>query len=178
MRKLMVAAALVAAMGLAAQAASAQTTRASASPEKAFSFGPQVDFATQSIGLGVGARAVYNDLGTVVKLPGLKALASFDYFFPGSAFGPSAKYWEINVNATYDLNISGLNGFAPYVGAGLGYDNWSWNYGAGSLSYNSTGLNILGGGRFKVGQSLHAFAEARFELRSGGALVLTGGLLF
>jgi len=172
MRKLMTAAVLVVAMGLAAQA-EAQTAAA-----KPFQFGPQVDFATQSIGLGVGARAVYNDLGTTLKVPGLKALASFDYFFPGSSFGPSAKYWEINVDATYDLKINGLNGVAPYVGAGLGYDNWSWNYGLGSISYNSTSLNILGGGRFKLGPTLHAFAEARFELRSSGALVLTGGLLF
>ena len=174
MRKLMAGAALVMVLGLAAQAAVAQT----AATEKPFQFGPQIDFATQSIGPGVGARAVYNGLGTTLKVPGLKALASFDYFFPGSSFGPSAKYWEINVNATYDLKINGLSGFAPYLGAGLGYDNWSWNYGAGSLSYNSTGLNLLGGGRFKVGQKLNAFAEARFELRSGGALVITGGLLF
>jgi len=179
MRKSMIALALVAAAGLVSHSASAQAMKGSGSSEKQFQFGPQVDFATQSIGLGVGGRVVYNGLGTALNLPGLRALASFDYFFPGSGFGVSAKYWEINANATYDLKLSGVTRFAPYVGAGLSYDNWSFDlFGLGNASYNSTALNVLGGGRFKLGAKLNAFAEARFELRSGGALVLTGGLLF
>jgi|GEM_PF-1591921 len=173
MRKLMAAAALVAVMGVAAQAASAQTTGV-----KAFQFGPQVSFMTQSVGLGVGARVVYNGLGTQLKVPGLAVYGSFDYFFPGSSYGVSPKYWEINANATYDLRISGLTGVVPYVGAGLNYAHSSVSFLGLSASASKTGLNILGGGRFNLGSSLKAFGEARLELSGGGAFALTFGLLF
>ncbi len=178
MRKLMAAAALVAVMGVAAQAASAQTRRGSEPSVKAFQFGPQVTFMTQSVGLGVGARVVYNGLGTQLKVPGLAVYGSFDYFFPGSSYGVSPKYWEINANATYDLRISGLTGVAPYVGAGLNYAHSSVSFLGTSLSASKTGLNILGGGRFNLGSSLKAFGEARLELSGGGAFALTFGLLF
>jgi len=173
MRKLMAAAALVAVVGLAAQAASAQTVAV-----KPIQFGVQGSFMTQSVGPGVGARVVYNGLGTQLKVPGLAAYGSFDYFFPGSSYGVSPSYWEINANATYDVKINGLNGVAPYVGAGLNYAHSSVSFLGVSASASETGLNVLGGGRFKLGAKMNAYAEARLELSGGGAFALTVGLLF
>jgi opacity protein-like surface antigen len=178
MRKVTMALALVLATGIAAQAAQAQQT------EKAWQFGPQVNIATQHIGLGVGGRAVFTGLGSAVKVPGLGAFGSFDWFFPGNSYGVSPSVWEINVNATYDLKIAGLTGVAPYVGGGVNYLHWSTGAGTvlgfpvPSASGSETGLNLLGGGRFNLTPKLHAFAEARIEVRSGGAFVVTGGLLF
>jgi opacity protein-like surface antigen len=172
MRKVTMALALVLAAGIAAQAAQAQQT------EKAWQFGPQVSWMSQSVGIGVGARAVYGGLGTAVKVPGLRAYGAFDYFFPGSSYGVSPKYWEINAGATYDLNITGMSGFAPYVGAGLNYAHASVSVAGFSASSSNTGLNVLGGGRFKLGQKLNAFAEARLELGGGEAFAATFGILF
>jgi opacity protein-like surface antigen len=174
MRKLMVAAALVAAMGMAAQAASAQTAAA----VKPIQIGVQADFATNNYGPGIGARVVYNGLGTTLKVPGLAAYASFDYFFPSSAWGTGLSFWEINANATYDLKLTGMPTIAPYVGGGLNYAHLSANCAPFSCSASNTGLNLLGGARFKVTPKLNAYLEARFELRSASAIVLTAGVLF
>jgi hypothetical protein len=178
MRKAMIALVLVASAGLVAQSASAQAMRSSGSSEKPISFGVQGSWMTEHVGLGVGARVVYNELGTTLNVPGLRAYGAFDYFFPGSSFGASAKYWEINAGATYDLKISGLTGFAPYVGGGLNYARYSVSVLGISGSTSNTGLNVLGGGRFKLGKSLNAFAEARIELGGGEAFAATFGILF
>jgi len=174
MRKLMVAAALVAAMGLAAQSASAQTTGV----VRPFQFGVQADFATNNYGPGIGARVVYNGLGTTLKIPGLAAYGSFDYFFPSNAWGTGLSFWEINANATYDFRISDLSGVVPYVGGGLNYAHLSANCAPFDCSASNTGLNLLGGARFKISPKLNAYAEARFELRTASAIVLTVGILF
>ena len=171
MRKVTMALALVLATGLVAQAAQAQT-------EKAWQFGPQASWMSKDVGIGVGARAVYAGLGTAVNVPGLRAYGAFDYFFPSTSFGTDAKYWEINAGATYDLKLSGMTGFAPYVGAGLNYAHVSVSVGGFSGSDSRTGLNVLGGGRFKLGQKLNAFAEARLELGGGEAFAATFGILF
>ena len=175
MRKLMTAATLVAAMGLVAQAAAAQT---SAAPLRPISFGIQGSFMTQSVGPGVGARVVYNGLAKTVNVKGLGVYGAFDYFFPGSSFGVSPKYWEINAGATYDIPVASMPKLTPYVGAGLNYAHTSVTFGGSTSSASKTGLNVLGGGRFTLGSSLKAFAEARLELGGGGAFAATFGILF
>jgi Outer membrane protein beta-barrel domain len=152
-----------------AQTAAAQT--------KQWEFGPQVSFATNSYGPAIGARAVFSGLGSAVKVPGLAAYGSFDYFFPSSSFGVSPTLWEINVNGTWDIpNMTG--GFKPYVGAGLNYAHISVTVGGFSGSSSSTGLNILGGTHFNPTPKLNMFGEVRVELRSGSAIAFTVGLLF
>jgi hypothetical protein len=163
--------ALGAALGLCvlAQTATAQT--------KQWQFGPQVDFATNSYGPGVGVRAVYTGLGTAVKVPGLEAYASFDYFFPSnSAFISSLHFWEINANGTWDIpNMTG--GFKPYVGAGLNYAHYSYSN-CSICAGSETGLNLLGGTHLKPSPTLDMFGEVRIELRTASAIVFTVGLLF
>jgi opacity protein-like surface antigen len=165
MRKMIVALTLVAGLGVVAQAASAQTRQ--------FRFGPEVSFATNNVGFGVGGRAVYTGLGTALKVPGLQAYGSFDYFFPGSGL----TWWEINANGTWD--IPNMTGFAPYVGAGLNFAHVSVNCGPlVNCSSSNVGLNLLGGARYNVTPKLNAFGEIRAEIHSGSAIVFTLGLLF
>ena len=176
MRKVKVGLAVLAGLGLAAQSAVAQAAA------RQFQFGPQVNFATNDFGLGVGARVVYSGLSQQLKVPGLAAYASFDYFFPSSSHfgGTGVTYWEINVNATYDVALSGLTGISPYAGAGIDYGHVGVSGCPAGYSCGSgyTGLNLLGGARFEVTPKLNAFAEGRIELRTGSAFVVTAGLLF
>jgi hypothetical protein len=169
MRKSTLALSAVLGLCLVAQTAVAQT--------KQWQFGPEVNFGTQSIGPGIGARAVFSGLGTAVKVPGLQAYGAFDYFFPSSSFGVSPSYWEINVNGTWDIpNMTG--GFKPYVGAGLSYAHVSVTVGGFSGSSSSTGLNILGGTHFAPTPKLNMFGEVRVELHNGTPIFFTVGLLF
>jgi hypothetical protein len=156
MRKLMIAAALAGAMGLAAQSAAAQA--------RPVTFGPELSWMSNSVGAGLGARVIYPGLGSALQVNGLEAYASFDYFFPSHA-----TFWEINAGASYTVPVEGLRGFAPYVGGGLNVAH---------PGTTSLGLNILGGGRFTISPKLHGFAEARLELRSGTPFVLCAGILF
>ena len=169
MRKATVA--LGAALGLCflAQTATAQT--------KQWQFGPEVSFGTSSYGPGIGARAVFSGLGTAVKVPGLQAYGSFDYYFPSSSgFGYTLHVWEINVNGTWDIpNMTG--GFKPYVGAGLNYANYSWS-GCSICTGSQTGLNVLGGTHFNPTPKLNMFGEVRIELRTASFIAFTVGLLF
>ena len=169
MRKASLAVSLVVGLSLLAQGAAAQT--------KQWQFGPEVTFGTSSYGPGIGARAVFSGLGTAVKVPGLQAYGSFDYFFPSSsAFIASLHVWEINVNGTWDIpNMTG--GFKPYVGAGLNYANYSWS-GCSLCTGSQTGLNVLGGAHFSPTPKLNMFGEVRIELRTASFIAFTVGLLF
>ncbi len=170
MRKMTVALSTAIGLCLMAQTATAQV--------KAWQFGPEVSLGTNSVGPAIGARAVWNGLGTVTKVAGLGAYASFDYFFPSSGFGVSPSYWEINVNGTWEIpNITGQ--FKPYVGAGINYGHTSVTVtGVGSASTSNTGLNILGGSRFNPTPKLNLFGEVRIELRTSSIVAFTVGILF
>ena len=144
---------------------------------KQWQFGPEVSFGTSSYGPAIGGRAVFSGLGTAVKVPGLQAYGSFDYFFPStSGFASSVNIWEINLNGTWDIpNMTG--GFKPYVGAGINYAHYSFS--ACSICAGSqTGLNVLGGTHFNPTPKLNMFGEVRIELRTGSAIAFTVGLLF
>jgi opacity protein-like surface antigen len=169
MRKVLLAVSVVVGLSLAAHAAAAQT--------KQWQFGPEVGFATNSLGPFVGGRVVYSGLGSAIKVPGLEAYGSFDYFFPStSGWASSVTIWEINANATWDIpNMTG--GFKPYVGGGLNYVHYSFSactFCAGS----STGLNLLGGTHFKPTPKVNMFGEIKIELHSGSAVAFTVGVLF
>jgi hypothetical protein len=155
MRKTTLALSLALGLVIVAQPAAAQV--------KQWQFGPQVDFATNNLGLGIGGRAVYTGLGSAVSVPGLAAYASFDLFFPSGG-----SFWEINADATWNIpNVTGQ--FSPYIGAGLDYA-----HDGSSL----TGLNLLGGTHFKPTPALNMFGEIRIELRTSSAVVFTVGALF
>lgn len=160
--------ALSAALGLCvlAQSAVAQT--------KPWQFGPEVSLATNNLGPGVGARAVFSGLGSAVKVPGLQAYAAFDYFFSPNVF---SSIWELNINGTWDIpNLTGQ--FKPYVGAGINYAHYSIPAGILGYGVSETGLNLLAGTHLSPTPKLNLFGEVRIELRTASALDFTVGILF
>ncbi|HUF11581.1 MAG TPA: hypothetical protein VMN78_00610 [Longimicrobiales bacterium] len=156
-----------------------------ASPAEAqVGFGVQGSWGDDS-DLGVGARVVAPvghmitaDGGSV--LAGLKAIGSFDWFFIDCPDGVDCSWIEINANGAVPLP---LEGFSPYVGAGLNIARISFESeeqgvpGAFDVSDTEVGLNLLGGLDFPLG-GLNAFAEGRFELGGGEQFVVTVGVLF
>jgi opacity protein-like surface antigen len=137
-------------------------------------FGPQLNWASNSIGFGVGARVEASLAKAIPSVKGLGVTGSFDFFFPGSG----VNYWEINANGTYHFAIQNVP-IAPYVGAGLVLAHTSIsNCPLSGCSTTNAGLNILGGTNFSPMGKITPFAEIRIELRTGSAVVLTGGVLF
>lgn len=141
-------------------------------------FGPQISWASQSIGVGIGARADVDLIKMIPAAKDISAIGSFDYFFPSSGFGASASYWELNLDGAYHFTIPNVK-IAPYAGAGLDFAHYSVSVtGFGSASTTKVGLNLLAGTKFPMMGKITPFAELRLELRSGGAFVLTAGALF
>jgi opacity protein-like surface antigen len=144
-------------------------------------FGPQVSFASQSIGIGIGGRVEASLAKVIPSVKGLGVIGSFDYFFPSSSFGVSPSYWEINANGDYHFEIPNSK-LAPYAGAGLVVAHTSVSVCAGTFcasgSSTNVGLNLLGGMNFPAMGKITPFAELRLELRTGSAFVVTGGVLF
>jgi len=147
-----------------------------AQPGKAqVNFGPELNWASNSIGFGIGARAEFSLAKAIPTVKGLGVTGSFDYFFPGSGL----TYWEINGNGTYHFDIPTVKTIAPYVGAGLVIAHTSVSgCPLGGCSATNAGLNLLAGTNFKSLGKITPFAELRLELRTGSAFVLTGGVLF
>jgi hypothetical protein len=166
MRKQLTAAMLVGVLGLAGTGLAAQAVR----------FAPQIDFGTNSENFGIGGRL---DLGLAKTFGApITGVGSFDYFFGTSGL----HVWEINANLFYNFTVPKSN-ITPYAGGGLDLANYSATACSGSLcasgSSTQVGLNLGGGAKFKLPHSkMTPYAEARVELRTAGAFVLTGGLLF
>jgi hypothetical protein len=152
---------IVAATCLTLLAAGGTTLKAQSRPQ----FGPQLDFASNSIGIGVGARVMLDVAKMIPTARNVGFIGSFDLFFPGSGFGVSASYWELNGNGTYSFAIP-KSPITPYAGAGLNVAHFSYD------------ISVLGGAKFGNVGKVTPFAELRLELHSGSAVVLTGGVLF
>ncbi len=144
-------------------------------------FGGQLSFGSQSIGFGVGARA---DVALVKFVPAAKDISiigAFDYFFPGSSYGVSPSYWEINVDGAYHFALPNTK-LGPYAGAGLNLAHASASAcylgTCASASSSNVGLNLLAGTTFDVMPRITPFAEVRLELGGGKAVVVSAGVLF
>lgn len=140
-------------------------------------YGDDVDF-------GVGGGVNFG-LGSLTTQHGIRAEATFDYYFPGDGvdfdgFDADFTYWELNANAMKDIpSVPGL-----YVGAGVNYATFSYDYDcdgnpvceAFDFDSNDIGLNLLGGWNFSGSKG--PFVQAKFELGGGEQLVISGGIRF
>lgn len=140
-------------------------------------FGPQLDFASNSIGVGIGARIWFDLVPLIPTAKNFGIYGSFDYFFPTSGYGVSPSYWELNGNGTYTFSVPN-SPISPYAGAGLNIAHASVTVAGVSGSATNVGLNLLGGAKFGKLGKLTPYAEVRLELHSGNAVVFTGGVLF
>ncbi|HEX4627841.1 MAG TPA: hypothetical protein VH137_03545 [Gemmatimonadales bacterium] len=180
MRKLLGSALLLAAVAL-MPATSAAQRRAAARPAPARaqkpSFGVELDWGSNNVDVGIGARGVFPLESLFPRTP-LDGILSFDYFFPSHPSGTSATYWEINGDVAYRLTVPAQSSFRPYVGGGLGIDHASATVGTASASDTKAALNLLGGTTFKVKGTMIPFIEVRGEIGGGKNVVLTGGIRF
>lgn len=108
----------------------------------------------------------------------VKGSASFDFYFADE----NVTIFTVDVNALYPIEVDGSEGFAPYVGGGLGYTSFSFDtqnqFGSFSSSSSEIGLNLVGGAEFPVSGSFTPFAEAQFTVGDLSRFGITGGLLF
>lgn len=121
---------------------------------------------------GVGGGVTFG-LGSLTTNSGIRAEATFDYYFPGD----DLTYWEINGNALMDIkSIPSL-----YVGAGVNY----YSVGIDSdlcgdlcdfAEDSGVGLNLLAGWNFSGSKG--PFVQAKFEVGGGEQLVISGGIRF
>lgn len=123
--------------------------------------------------IGAGAGVTFG-LGSLTTNSGIRAEATFDYFFTDDPL----KVWEVNANALMDIkSVPGL-----YVGAGVNYANFSWDFDNlceiidCDSSESEIGLNVLGGWNFAGSKG--PFVQARFALGGGEQLYVTGGIRF
>lgn len=141
-----------------------------------FKVGGQVTFGDDA-DFGIGPRVE-------VALPwitsGLRAAASFDYFFPDSGLGDPGgdfDYRELNVNVIGDISVPSVTNLIPYAGAGL---NVAWESipsdGMEGIEERLFGMNVIAGFRFPL-VGFTPYVEARYELEGGQQLLVAGGIL-
>jgi outer membrane protein W len=123
--------------------------------------------------------AAHADLGEVTK--GITLFPEIEYFSASKDIGGGT--WKvsdiaINVNAHYNLEMEGS--VKPYVGAGLGFNSFGFDwttpridYGFGvtsggtySQSYTRIGINLLVGANYKMNNQITLFLEPRYVLAS------------
>lgn len=125
----------------------------------------------EAVGVGGGVNF---GLGSLTTNSGIRAEATFDYFFVDDPL----KVWEINGNLLYDIpSTPGL-----YVGAGVTYADFSFDDSdlcepfCDFASDSEIGLNLLGGWNFSGSKG--PFVTARFALGGGEQLYVGGGFRF
>ena len=129
-------------------------------------FGPHLNWASNSIGFGVGGRVEASLAKAVPSLKGLGVMGAFNLYFPS---GGTA--WGIDANATYHFEIPTVKTVTPYVGTGLAILH--------GVRRTGGGLNIFGGAQFPGMHTITPFGELRLVfVRGTSAFVLTGGVLF
>lgn len=129
-------------------------------------YGPQLDWASNNIGFGVGGRVEASLAKAIPTVKGLGVVGAFNVYFPA---GGTA--WSIDAGGTYHFDIPTARTIAPYVGASLAVFH--------GIRRTGGGLNIFAGADFSALGALTPFAELKLVLvRSTSAFVLTGGVLF
>ena len=134
-----------------------------------FDVGAQLSFGNDSQ-LGIGPR-VLTPLTSIH--PKLRAVYSFDYFFPDSGRDPARDldYWEIAGSVVRDIPVRKLKSYLG-VGAVIARSSESENI-ARTRSRTTLGLNLVGGLKFPE-HEYTPFVEAR---AGGRQFVLAGGVL-
>ena len=136
---------------------------------QSFDIGAQLSFGNDSQ-LGIGPRV----LTPLTSLhPRLRAVYSFDYFFPDSRGDDGdLDYWEIAGSVVRDVRVRKIKSYVG-LGAVIARSSESENIARSSSTRTTLGLNLVGGLRFPESEYT-PFVEAR---AGGRQLVLAGGVL-
>jgi hypothetical protein len=127
-------------------------------------FGPQLNWASNGVGFGVGGRVEASLAKAIPTAKGLGVIGTFDVYFPSGATG-----WALSGSASYHFDITGAK-VAPYVGGGLTILHGT---------RTGAGLNLLAGTDFPALGKVTPFGELRILLVHGtSAFALSGGVLF
>ena len=130
--------------------------------------------STESVGGFV--FAAHANLGEVSK--GITLFPEIQYWSASKDI--SGGTWKvsdfaINANIHYDLEMEGA--VKPYVGAGLGFNSFSFDYtipgatffgfgGTYSVTATRIGINLLAGANYKMNDQMSLFLEPRYVLAS------------
>jgi opacity protein-like surface antigen len=90
--------------------------------------------------------------------------------------GGTWKVTDFAINANVHYNIAMEGAVKPYVGAGLGFNSFSFSYtipglalyglGTYSVSASRIGINLLAGANYKMNDKMTLFVEPRYVLAS------------
>ncbi len=122
---------------------------------------------TTGVGTGGGCEIGVNAGGYYGITDAIRAGLGISLFF--GDFAPT----QINIDGHY--LFTNADNLVLYGLAGLGYWTWSFDYGFGSVSYTTSGLN-LGGGAEYVMDSFILFGEAKLNTIGGTPFNITGGI--
>jgi len=174
---------LTAAVWLVAGHAEAQGVRFGAHAN--FGTGLRDSYRTEDGGdanLGGGVRVIW-ELG--LHHEGLSFMGSVDVFQAKSSvfvtdpdlldvFEIGGRYWEVNTYATYSWGQEKLN---YYLGFGVNLANDTLDKDYITTFSDTDALDVGGNILFGTKAFDHIFAEARYEVRGGGQVMLTLGVL-
>lgn len=118
--------------------------------------------------VGIGGRAKFGVPGV-----GLNVRADGNFFFPDCG-AVDCDFWEILANVT--LDVAPGSPAAPYVGAGLAFEQLS----GGGGDVDDTGFNLLGGVELGALLPLDVYGELSYRIMDDftDQLVLSAGVLF
>lgn len=151
----------------------------------AIDLGPRIGYD-----LGGDTDALFIGAGAVFGIPDfpIDIGVAFDYYFVGDdtfgggGFGSvdvSSSMFQLSVNALYDFVLEDMD-FVPYAGAGLGISRISTSVSGGGVSMSDsssdTGINLIGGARFDMG-NVYPFAQAQFTIGDLDLFTLAAGVL-
>jgi hypothetical protein len=132
--------------------------------------GPNVEYASNSLDIGIGAQFAYPIVNRFDIYP------SFNYYFPGN----SVHVWSLSGDVRYWPDIKMKNA-GLYAGAGLNYTHSSVSTtilgNKVSASSSDVGLNLFGGWDFKQ-VSWRPFAQLRIVVGNADRVEIGGGVNF
>jgi hypothetical protein len=149
-------------------------------------FGGNVDFATNSVGFGIGIRASRGIPVSVLR--NLGALATFDFFFGAhsqsdvAGVDTSGHSFQFGLYPTYSYEFGSIR---AYGGAGLSILGASYSTSTPALdpaadpikvsgSAWDTSLGVVAGAKFKG----RFFGEVRYQFGAGKHLTFSAGVMF
>ena len=125
--------------------------------------GPRVGFDVANVEellLGADARLTHPDVP-------VEGQASLDVYLPAEG-----SFTTLSANVLYAFRVEDA-ALHPYAGGGLGF----LFYDTGGVDQSDTGLNLVGGVRFRSSRAFTPFVQTQITLGAVDLIAISGGLL-